>query len=114
MAINVKKYVRPDQSIPFQKWFDQLDARAAAKVATAIFRMESGNLSRIKWFGGIGEYVIGWGPGYRLYLAKDGETLIILYGGVTKNRQSADIAQAKALHEEFKLRKKAAGAKLWN
>lgn len=114
MAISVKKYVRADQSIPFQKWFDRLDARAAAKVASALFRMQSGNLSRIKWFEGIGEYVIDWGPGYRIYLARYGEELIILYGGGTKRRQQADIAHAKALHEEFKLRKKTAGATLWN
>ncbi|MES2161648.1 MAG: type II toxin-antitoxin system RelE/ParE family toxin [Pseudomonadota bacterium] len=114
MAINVKKYVRADQSIPFQKWFDRLDAHAAAKVASALFRMQSGNLSRIKWFSGIGEYVIDWGPGYRIYLARDGEELIILFGGGTKKQQRADIARAKALHEEFKLRKKMAGANLWN
>jgi putative component of toxin-antitoxin plasmid stabilization module len=23
----------------------------------------------INWFAGIGEYVIDWGPGYRIYLA---------------------------------------------
>jgi putative component of toxin-antitoxin plasmid stabilization module len=32
--------------------------------------MELGNKSSIKWFGGMGEYVIDWGPGYRIYLAK--------------------------------------------
>lgn len=26
----------------------------------------------------MGEYIIDWGPGYRIYLAKDGDTLIIL------------------------------------
>ena len=40
-----------------------------------------GNTSSVKWFGGIGEYVIDWGPGYRLYLARDGDELIILDAG---------------------------------
>ena len=74
---------------------------------TAKLRMELGNTSRVKWFGGIGEYAIDWGPGYRIYLAKDGETLIILFGGGTKRSQQKDIDRAKVLHAEYKARKKA-------
>ena len=55
----------------------------------------------------MGEYVIDWGPGYRIYLAKDGETLIVLFGGGTKRGQQRDIEQAKALMAEYKARKKA-------
>ena len=65
-------------------WFDSLDPQAAAKVLTATLRLELGNTSNVKWFSGIGEYVIDWGPGYRIYLAKDGNTLIVLFGGGTK------------------------------
>jgi putative addiction module killer protein len=64
-----------------------LDAQAAAKVVTAKLRLELGNTASVKWFGGIGEYVIDWGPGYRIYLAPDGEALIILFGGGTKRGQ---------------------------
>ena len=49
----------------------------------------------------------GWGRGYRIYLAKDGETLIVLFGGGTKRGQQRDIEQAKALLAEYKARKKA-------
>ena len=45
---------------------------AAAKVSVAAARMAQGNLSNVEWFRGIGEYKIDWGPGYRIYLAKDG------------------------------------------
>jgi putative addiction module killer protein len=72
--------------------------------------MELGNTSNVKWFSGIGEYVIDWGPGYRVYLAKDGDSLIVLFGGGTKRRQQADIEMAKALHAEYKARKVAARA----
>ncbi len=66
-----------------------------------------GNASNVKWFDGIGEYRIDWGPGYRVYLAKDGESLILLLGGGTKKKQKADIERAKALHAEYRTRKKA-------
>jgi len=46
------------------------------------------------------------GPGYRVYLAKDGDSLIILFGGGIKRGQQKDIDRAKALHIEYKLRKK--------
>lgn len=108
MKISIQEYIREDDSNPFKNWFDNLDHQAAAKVATAILRMEMGNTSNIKWFEGIGEYRIDWGPGYRLYLAQDGDTLIILFVGGTKNGQQADIEYAKALHAEYKARKKAA------
>ncbi|MHB1200366.1 MAG: hypothetical protein ACYCZ6_12555 [Polaromonas sp.] len=53
----------------------------AAKVSVAAARMEQGNLSNVEWFRGIGEYKIDWGPGYRIYLAKDGLKIIVLLGG---------------------------------
>ena len=64
-------------------------------MTTAKLRMERGLTSSIKWFDGIGEYKIDWGSGYRIYLAKDGDELIILFGGGTKKRQDFDIAEAK-------------------
>lgn len=105
MNIRVEEYVRPDGSSPYRDWFDGLDAQAAAKVTAAKLRMELGNTSNVKWFSGIGEYVIDWGPGYRIYLARDGESLIVLFGGGTKRRQQADIERVKVLHAEYKARK---------
>ena len=107
MTIRVEEYLREDGSNPYKRWFDALDARAAAKVTTAKLRMELGNTSNIKWFDGMGEYVIDWGPGYRIYLAKDGEALIVLFGGGIKRGQQRDIDQARALLAEYKARKKA-------
>jgi len=110
MKIKVEEYICPDGSIPYKAWFDNLDPQAAAKIVTAKLRLELGNTSSVKWFDGIGEYVIDWGPGYRVYLAKDGDTLIILFGGGTKRGQQKDIDKAKALHHEYKVRKKAKSA----
>src|SRR3546814_15281001 len=70
MIWRVEEYIAEDGSIPYRDWFDGLDVHAAAKVATAVLRMEMGNTSSVKWFGGIGEYRIDWGPGYRIYLMR--------------------------------------------
>jgi putative addiction module killer protein len=54
-----------------------------------------GNTSAVKWLGAIGEYRIDWGPGYRIYLAKEGDEIVILPGGWTKRRQQVDIERSK-------------------
>ena len=104
--MEVLEYIKEDGSNPYKKWFDSLNAQAAAKVTVAKARLELGNTSSIKWFDGIGEYRIDWGPGYRVYLVKDGKTLIILLGGGTKRRQRNDITKAIELSKEYKSRKK--------
>ena len=106
MKIKLEEYIREDGANPYQTWFNGLDAQAAAKVTVAKARMELGNTSSIKWFRGIGEYVIDWGPGYRIYLAKEGDALIILFGGSSKKGQQSAIDLAVALHDEYKARKK--------
>lgn len=106
-VIRVEEYVQENGVIPYKLWFDTLDPQAAAKVATATLRLSMGNTSRVKWFSGLGECVIDWGPGYRIYLAKDGDSLIVLLGGGTKRGQQADIDKAKRLLAEYKARKSA-------
>ena len=76
-----------------------MDTQAAAKVTVAKSRLELGNISNVKWFDGIGEYKIDWGPGYRIYLAQDGKQLIVLFGGGTKKNQQSDINRAKELYQ---------------
>lgn len=104
--MRVCEYIREDGSNPYKKWFDSLDTQAAARISVAKARLELGNTSNIKWFEGIGEYKIDWGPGYRIYLAQDGKSLIILFGGGTKKKQQTDINKAKDLLREYKIRKK--------
>ena len=114
MGIQVEDYIRADQSSPFQQWVNSLAPEPKARALTAIARIRDGNTSNIKWLGDIGEYVINWGPGYRIYLAPEGSTLIILFGGGTKKRQWADIERSRKLFQEFKARKKAAGKIPWH
>lgn len=103
--MNVQEYIRKDGSNPYQIWLDGLNVMAAVKVTIARSRLELGNMSNVKWFDGIGEYRIDWGPGYRIYLVQDGQDLIMLFGGGTKKRQQADITQALRLNQEYQQRK---------
>lgn len=104
--MKIQEYIKEDGSNPYEKWFNSLGSVAAAKVAVAKTRMALGHTSNIKWFSGIGEYRIDWGPGYRIYLIQDGQNLIILFGGGTKKTQKSDIKKAKELYKEYKIRKK--------
>ena len=105
MTLQVLELLREDGTSPYAEWFEKLDPLAAAKVTTAKVRMEQSHLSNVKWFRGIGEYRIDWGPGYRIYLARDGLKIIVLLGGGTKKGQQKDIERAIALWEDYKRRK---------
>ncbi len=105
MTWKVEEYIAEDCSSPWRDWFDGLHVQAAAKVATAVLRMEMGNTSSVKWFDGIGEYRIDWGPGFRIYLARDGDKLILLFTGGTKASQKSDIRRAMQLKNEYRTRK---------
>lgn len=104
--IALQEYQRDNQSSPFEQWFASLNTQAAVKVTTALLRLKMGNISNIKWFDGLGEYRINWGPGYRIYLLQEGSRLLILFGGGDKSSQKNDIKQAKQLIDEYQCRKK--------
>lgn len=92
---------------PFAVWFDDIDVLAARKLTTALKRMAEGNLSEVKPVGGgVLERRIHWGPGYRVYFGRDGERLVILLGGGTKQRQRQDVAAAQARWADYKRRKR--------
>ena len=105
--IRLEEYIREDGKSPFAEWFDDLDAQAANKVNTYLTRIGEGNTSSLKPIkGAFQEVRIDWGPGYRVYVGKDGNRLIILLGGGTKKRQQKDVEHAEKLWEEYKQRKK--------
>ena len=75
---------------------------AAAKFTAAVYRLTQGNFSNVKGVGaGVFERKIDFGPGYRVYFGKDGETVVILLGGSSKQRQGAAIAAARARWQDY-------------
>jgi putative addiction module killer protein len=91
---------------PFGRWLGRLNARAAVKVTTALYRLEQGNFVMTRSVGqGVFEVKIDFGPGYRVYFGRDGMDLVVLLGGGTKKRQQADIQRARKCWGRYKLRK---------
>jgi putative addiction module killer protein len=69
--------------------------------------VERGSFAAAKPVGaGVSELRLDFGPGYRIYFGRDGETLVILLGGGTKKRQQTDIVTAQALWQEYKRTKR--------
>jgi putative addiction module killer protein len=107
-AVLVLEYLDARGRSPYAAWFDNLNANAAARVATALYRLEAGNFSNVKGVGeGVFERKIDFGPGYRLYFGKSGETVVILLGGSGKQRQQEAIAAAQERWADYKRRKAA-------
>jgi len=105
-VVRVLEYLDAQGRSPYAKWFDGLNAPAAAKVSVALYRIAEGNFSSVKGVGGgVFERRIDSGPGFRIYFGKDGETVVILLGGSTKQRQQEAIEAAKARWADYRRRK---------
>jgi putative addiction module killer protein len=85
----------------FSQWLKSLRDRAArTKILTRIQRVELGNMGDAKFFDGIGELRINYGPGYRLYFVQRGPVVVILLCGGDKSSQSSDIRLALKIAKE--------------
>lgn len=91
------------QTEVFRVWLAGLrDARAKAKIAARIRRIQFGNAGDVKPVGsGVSEMRIEEGPGYRVYFIQRGEVVIVLLSGGTKTRQQEDIARAIGLAKDL-------------
>ena len=105
-SIHIREYLDVEGRSPWAEWFAALDSRAASKVAMAVYRIGAGNLSNVKGVGaGVMERVIDWGPGYRVYFARDGATVVVLLGGSSKKRQQQAIEEARDRWADYRRRK---------
>ena len=101
-SYEIREYTERGSS-PFHKWFANQDGAVKARISGYLTRMEDGNFGDSKSVGdGVQELRIHFGAGYRVYYARDGDTIIILLGGGSKRRQSADIEAAKARWAKYR------------
>ena len=99
--VEIREYVDGRGHNPFRRWHSRLDPAAANKINDVLARLKAGNFSN-GLGGGLLECRIHFGPGYRIYLGRDGDALVILLAGGTKARQHRDIEKARELWREYK------------
>jgi putative addiction module killer protein len=105
-TIEVRRYQTTEGAVPVTQWLDSLrDPEARARIVARIDRLQIGlpgdwrNLG-----GGVCELRVDYGPGYRLYYAQEGSTLILLLCGGDKRTQTKDIERAHAYWKDYKAR----------
>jgi putative addiction module killer protein len=77
------------------------DRDARARIAVRIRRLSLGNPGDVKPVGsGVSEMRIDYGPGYRVYFVRRGDTVVVLLCGGDKRQQDRDIARALELAQE--------------
>ena len=90
------------QTTEFRNWLSSLrDTRARERIAQRLVRVQSGLMGDVKFFDGIGELRIDYGPGYRVYFVQRGKVLIILLCGGDKKTQQSDIKKAVSIAKEI-------------
>lgn len=92
----IRHYITDDGRDVFADWRAQVkDGKAKIAIDRRIYRVELGNFGDHKpCQEGVWELRIDVGPGYRIYYAQAGLTVILLLCGGIKRSQKADILKA--------------------
>jgi putative addiction module killer protein len=104
--IEVREYVTSEGKNVFRTWLDKFKDKAArARIRVRLNRVRLGNFGDSKPVGeGVSELRIPYGPGYRVYFGRDGQAIVILLVGGTKQSQSKDIKLAHEFWLDYKRR----------
>lgn len=99
-------YLAEANKKPFKEWLDGLkDITARQKIRIRLDRVRLGNLGNSRAVGdGVFELKIDYGPGYRVYYALEGKTVVLLLLGGDKSTQGKDIEQATTYWTNHKRR----------
>ncbi|MER2518956.1 MAG: type II toxin-antitoxin system RelE/ParE family toxin [Candidatus Accumulibacter phosphatis] len=104
--MEIAHYLTADGHDPVQDWMDAVrDMRARVAILRRLERMKVGNFGDHKFCrDGVWELRIDTGPGYRVYYAQAGETLVLLLCGGDKRSQRSDIERAAAYRQDWERR----------
>ena len=102
----LREYLTPDGKSPFRAWLRALrDVNARAKIRVRLNRVRLGNFGDTKAVGGgVSELRIPYGPGYRVYFARAGSTIVLLLCGGEKSSRQRDIGTAKEYWLDYQRR----------
>jgi putative addiction module killer protein len=106
MMIRIVRYALDNGRVPFTEWLAGLrDSVARAKILNRLDQLKAGNFGDTTNIGhGIIELRIHYHRGYRVYLGRHGDTLVVLLNGGDKSTQSADIRKAQRFWIDWKRR----------
>lgn len=106
--MELRIYTDSQSRQPLTQWLGDLkDVRARAQIRARLARVATGNLGDCKPLrDGVQELRIDFGPGYRVYLSRQGSVLVLLLCGSDKGNQNKAIAQAIEYLEDWKQRGK--------
>ncbi len=109
MPQRVEIYETIDGKSPFKAWLRNLrDQRAKQRVRARIARVRLGNFGDLKSVGeGVLELRIHAGPGYRVYLGRDGDAIVVLLAGGDKGSQDRNISEARRYWKDYRETKNA-------
>lgn len=87
------------QTGEYRRWFEGLrDLGTRCRIEARLRRLSIGSLGDFTSVGeGVLELRIDCGPGYRLYLVRRGQAVVVLLAGGDKGSQRRDIERAKEL-----------------
>jgi len=102
----IKHYLTSDGHDVFMDWRSQVqDNTVKIAIDRRINRVELGNFGDHRFCqDGVWELRLDLGPGYRIYYAQAGKSMILLLCGGIKRTQKADIAKACAYWKDWQQR----------
>jgi putative addiction module killer protein len=91
------------QTEVFSRWLADLkDRKAKARILARLESVRLGNMGDFASVGGgVHEFRVHFGPGYRIYFAQQRKVVVILLCAGDKSTQSRDITRAKRLLHEI-------------
>ena len=106
--MDIRIYTDSTGLAPFTRWLETLtDTRSRAVIKARLLRVQAGNLGDCKPLrDGVQELRIDHGPGYRVYLSRQGPVLVLLLCGSDKGDQGRTIAKAIEYLSDWKQRGK--------
>ena len=104
----VKEYLAENGRSPFREWIVSLkDMKTRAGIRMRVNRLRLGSFGDCRFLGnGVYELKIDFGPGYRIYLGRESDVILILLCGGDKKTQKKDIVKAKQLWQDYVRRRK--------
>lgn len=104
--MDIRIYTDASGQAPFEEWLHGLkDVQARARIRARIVRLQLGNFGDCKPLrDGVMELRIDHGPGYRVYLSRQGPVLVLLLCGSDKRDQDKAIKLALSYLADWKQR----------